>query len=88
MGSDQRCYTCGSRMGDREWFTAPREPSNDRLRMCPGCHWQIEMLPNARQVANMIRYVAGLPLADPEDCGRRSDDVIVDWEVCAPPNDA
>lgn len=72
-----RCWTCGARMGRLEWVQAPREPSNDQLRVCPECHWAIEMLPNARQVANMIRYVAGLPLVPVEDCGPRSDDVIV-----------
>lgn len=77
MAADLTCWTCGARMSAYDWRRAPREPADEQRRVCPECHWTIEALPCARQVANMLRYVAGLPPVPPEDCGPRSDDVIV-----------
>lgn len=60
---NKQCWTCGTPMDPARWAEAPREPSNDALRVCVDCHVAVESAPDPRRVANMVRYVAGLPAA-------------------------
>ncbi|MCA1800015.1 MAG: hypothetical protein LC687_00560 [Actinobacteria bacterium] len=56
----KKCWNCGDDITD-VYDIAPREEQDDRLRICPQCHNNLEFKKGSPlELANMIRYAAGL----------------------------